>query len=122
MLAILVPTSLADPAALFAAVAQAATDADKPVLLVASDAPDHDRPAGVTVYRTAEAAVGALARTMRYAAWRRVPADEPPVGLGIRAGFARAWASEPARSPRGSGRVVAGRCEQRSCWRRTAST
>ena len=93
VLAILVPTSLADPAGLFAAVAQAATDADKPVLLVASDAPDHDRPAGVTVYRTAEAAVGALARTMRYAAWRRVPADEPPVGFGIRAGFARAWAS-----------------------------
>ena len=51
-------------------------------------------PGRVTVYRTAEAAVGALARTMRYAAWRRVPAEDPPAALGVRAAFAREWASE----------------------------
>jgi len=64
------------------------------VLLVSSDASARPRPDGVTVYRTVEAAVGALARTMRYAAWRRVPADEPPVGMGIRASFARAWVTD----------------------------
>jgi acyl-CoA synthetase (NDP forming)/GNAT superfamily N-acetyltransferase len=89
---VLVPNRLIDPAGLFAAVAHARAEADVPVLLVASDAAAYPQPEGVTVYRTAEAAVGALARTMRYAAWRRVPADEPPVGLGIRASFARAWA------------------------------
>ena len=52
------------------------------------------RPDGVTVYRTAEAAVGALARTMRYAAWRRVPTEDPPGGAVLRAADARAWATE----------------------------
>ena len=94
MVVVLVPNSLIDPEGLFAAAAQAAAGADLPVLLVASDASAHAPPAGVTVYRTAEAAVGALARTMRYAAWRRVPADAPPEGLGLRASFARAWATE----------------------------
>ena len=65
---------------------------ERPVLLVASNAAEHDRPDGVTVYRTAEAAVGALARTMRYAAWRQVPAEEPPAALGVRSAFAQAWA------------------------------
>ena len=54
--------------------------------------PSMRRPDGVTVYRNAEAAVGALARTMRYAAWRRVPAEDPPAPLGVRAAFAHAWA------------------------------
>ena len=93
---VLVPTRLSEPAGLVAAVAEARAHADKPVLLVASDATSRehaDRVASVTAYRTAEAAVGALARTMTYAAWRRVPADEPAAGLGIRAGFARAWAT-----------------------------
>ena len=89
---VLVPNSLVDPDGLSAAVARACAEADVPVLLVASDAATRARPEGVAVYRTVEAAVGALARTMRYAAWRRVPADEPPAGLGIRASFARAWA------------------------------
>jgi hypothetical protein len=31
---------------------------------------------------------------MRYAAWRRVPAEDPPAALGVRAAFAREWASE----------------------------
>lgn len=91
---VLVPNSLIDPDGLFAAVGRARAGATVPVLLVASDAATRVRPEGVPVYRTAEAAVGALARTMRYAAWRRVPADEPPAGLGIRASFARAWAAD----------------------------
>ncbi len=89
---VLVPTSLADPGGLFDAVSRAGAKCDRPVLLVASNAAEHGRPHGVTVYRTAEAAVGALARTMRYAAWRRVPAEEPPAALGVRAAFAQAWA------------------------------
>ncbi len=90
---VLVPTSLADPAGLFDAIARARADSDRPVLLVASNAAEHGRPDGVTVYRTAEAAVGALARTMRYAAWRQVPAEDPPAGPGVRAAFARTWAT-----------------------------
>jgi acyl-CoA synthetase (NDP forming) len=89
---VLVPNSLIDPEGLFAAVGRARARSEVPVLLVASDAATRPRPDGVTVYGTVEAAVGALARTMRYAAWRRVPVDEPPAGLGIRATFARAWA------------------------------
>jgi hypothetical protein len=49
--------------------------------------------ADVTVYRTVEAATGALGRAMRYAAWRRVPADQPVVGLGTRGVHARSWAA-----------------------------
>ena len=51
------------------------------------------RPEGVTLYRTGEAAVRALGHAMRYAAWRRVPIDEPTDGLGLRSDFARAWAT-----------------------------
>jgi acyl-CoA synthetase (NDP forming)/GNAT superfamily N-acetyltransferase len=94
VLVVLVPNSLTEPGELAAAVARARAGADVAVLLVSSDASARPRPDGVTVYRTVEAAVGALARTMRYAAWRRVPADEPPVGMGIRASFARAWVAD----------------------------
>jgi acyl-CoA synthetase (NDP forming)/GNAT superfamily N-acetyltransferase len=89
---VLVPTSLADPDELFEAIARARAQSDRPVLLVASNAAEHAHPAGVTVYRTAEAAVAALARAMRYAAWRRVPAEDPPPALGVRAAFAQSWA------------------------------
>ena len=94
LVVVLVPTSLTDPGGLFDALSRTRTQAERPVLLVASNAAEHGRPDGVTVYRTAEAAVGALARTMRYAAWRRVPAEDPPAALGVRAAFAREWASE----------------------------
>ena len=94
LVVVLVPTSLADPSGLFDALSRTRAQSDRPVLLVASNAAEHGRPEGVTVYRTAEAAVGALARTMRYAAWRRVPAEDPPAALGVRAAFARAWAIE----------------------------
>ena len=89
---LLVPTILADPAALRAAVARAGTGAAKPILLVASDAAG-EPPEGVTLYRTGEAAVRALGHAMRYAAWRRVPIDQPTDGLGPRSDFARAWAT-----------------------------
>ena len=82
---VLVPTSLADPAGLFDALSRARAQSERPVLLVASDAAEHAQPGGVVVYRTAEAAVGALARTMRYAAWRRVPIEDPPATLRVRA-------------------------------------
>lgn len=91
---VLVPTSLSDPAGLFEAVSRARAQSSRPVLLVASNANEHAHPEGVAVYRTVEAAVGALARTMRYAAWRQVPAEEPPPRLGDRASFSRAWATE----------------------------
>jgi acyl-CoA synthetase (NDP forming)/GNAT superfamily N-acetyltransferase len=90
---VLVPTSLADPAGLFAALSRACAQSERPVLLVASDASEHAQPDGVVVYRTAEAAVGALARTMRYAAWRRVPIEDPPSTLHVRASNTRAWAT-----------------------------
>jgi acyl-CoA synthetase (NDP forming) len=92
LVVVLVPTSLADPDALLGALSRTGAQSDRPVLLVASNGAEHGRPDGVTVYRNAEAAVGALARTMRYAAWRRVPAEDPPAPLGVRAAFAHAWA------------------------------
>jgi acyl-CoA synthetase (NDP forming)/GNAT superfamily N-acetyltransferase len=91
LVVVLVPTSLADPDALFGALSRTGAESDRPLLLVASSGAEHGRPDGVTVYRNAEAAVGALARTMRYAAWRRVPAEDPPAPLGVRAAFAHAW-------------------------------
>ena len=91
---VLVPTSLSDPAGLFEAVSRARAQSDRPLLLVASNAAQYTHPDGVTVYRTAEAAVGALARAMRYAAWRQVPAEEPPPRLAERAEHTRARVTE----------------------------
>lgn len=94
VLVLLVANRLTDRDALFAAVAQARpAGADVPLLLVtpgaAFDAARHLQ--GVTTYRTTEAAIGALGRAMRYAAWRRVPADRPEVEIGTRGVHARAW-------------------------------
>ncbi len=76
----LVPTVLADPVELRAA--------------VASDVrPDESLP-GLTAYRTPLVAVVALARAMRYAAWRRVSADEAPPVDAARAAAARSFASQ----------------------------
>jgi len=91
---VLVPTSFADPAALLAATAEATRDATKPVLAVASDATSARTPADLTVFRTVEDGVGALARSMRYAAWRRVPADELEPEPSGRAAQARAWVTD----------------------------
>jgi acyl-CoA synthetase (NDP forming)/GNAT superfamily N-acetyltransferase len=90
----LVPTVLADPVELRAAVASAALEAGKPVVVVASDVrPDESLP-GLTAYRTPLVAVVALARAMRYAAWRRVSADEAPPVDAARAAAARSFASQ----------------------------
>jgi acyl-CoA synthetase (NDP forming)/GNAT superfamily N-acetyltransferase len=94
VLVLLVANRLTDRAALFAAVAQARpAGADVPLLMVAPGAAfDAARGLrGATVYRTTDAAIGALGRAMRYAAWRRVLPDRPKVELGTRGVHARAW-------------------------------
>ncbi len=96
VLVLLVTTRLGDRDELFAAVGRGRAGApDTPVLLVAPGAAAtvaRGTP-GVTVFRTIEAATGALARAMRYAEWRRVPPDQPVVDLGTRAAHARSWAA-----------------------------
>ncbi len=93
---LLVTTRLGDRDELFAAVGRGRAGAPgTPVLLVAPGAAAvaaRGTP-GVTVFRTIEAATGALARAMRYAEWRRVPPDQPVVDLGTRAAHARSWAA-----------------------------
>ncbi len=100
----LVPTIMADPSALRSATARAALESGKAVVVVASDAaPDQVEP-GLTVFRTPLVAIVALARAMRYAAWRKVSAaDATPVDLD-RARTAREWAS--GRLADGGGRPV----------------
>ncbi len=94
VLVLLVANRLTDRDALFEAVAQARpSGADVPLLLVTPGAAfDAARSLpGVSVYRSTDAAIGALGRSMRYAAWRRVPADEPEVEIGTRGVHARTW-------------------------------
>jgi acyl-CoA synthetase (NDP forming)/GNAT superfamily N-acetyltransferase len=95
VLVMLVANRLTDRDALFAAVARARpAGADVPLLLVTPGAAFEAARGlpGVTVYRSTDAAIGALGRAMRYAAWRRVPADQPEVELGTRGVHARTWA------------------------------
>ena len=87
----------------------AASGADVPLLLVTPGAAfDAARGLpGVTVYRTTDAAIGALGRAMRYAAWRRVPADQPRSSSGPAAstpapGRGRGW--PPAAASRSGAR------------------
>jgi acyl-CoA synthetase (NDP forming) len=89
----LVPTTLAEPEALREAAAAAGVRSGKPVVVVASDSRAPDRVPGLTVYRTPLVAVIALARAMRYAAWRRVPSDDSPQASPARATTARTWAT-----------------------------
>ncbi len=89
----LVPTVLADPGALRAAVASAALESGKPVVVVASDVRSEESVPGLTAYRTPLVAVIALARAMRYAAWRRVSADETLPVDAARASSSRSFAS-----------------------------
>jgi acyl-CoA synthetase (NDP forming)/GNAT superfamily N-acetyltransferase len=90
----LAPTVLVDPPRLRAAVAAASAGSGKPVVVVASDYRGDDPVAGLTVFRTPRAAVLALARAMRYAAWRRVSATDELTVDADRAAAARAWATE----------------------------
>jgi acyl-CoA synthetase (NDP forming) len=95
VLVMLVANRLTDRDALFAAVARARpAGADVPLLLVTPGAAFEAARGlpGATVYRSTDAAIGALGRAMRYAAWRRVPADQPEVELGTRGVHARTWA------------------------------
>ena len=87
----LVPTTLSDPGALRRASASAALDTGLPVVVVASDADPADPVPGLTVFRTPLVAVLALTRAMRYAAWRRVSADDAPPADPARTAAARAW-------------------------------
>ena len=87
----LVPTTLGDPVTLRRAAASAALEAGLPVVVVASDADPADPVPGLTVFRTPLVAVLALARAMRYAAWRRVSADDAPPADATRTAAARAW-------------------------------
>ena len=94
----LVPTTLADPDALLDAVVRATSGspsgspsgATKPVVVVAPG----PRRRGLSMLRTPEAAVSALARVARYAAWRRVPPDDDPPVAGVRGTDSRAWATD----------------------------
>ncbi|RYC13861.1 GNAT family N-acetyltransferase [Nocardioides zhouii] len=94
VLVLLVANRLTDRDALFSAVARArSSGAGVPLLLVTPGAAFDAarRLPGVTGYRTTDAAIGALGRAMRYAAWRRVPAEQPEVELGTRGVHARTW-------------------------------
>ncbi len=101
---LLVTTRLSDRDELFAAVGRGRAGVPgTPVLLVAPGAAASAARGtpGVTVFRTIEAATGALARTMRYAEWRRVPPDDTVVDLGTRASHARTWTAARLDEQRG---------------------
>ena len=104
VLVMLVANRLTDRDALFDAVARARpAGAGVPLLLVTPGAAfDAARGLpGVTVYRSTDAAIGALGRAMRYAAWRRVPSDQPEVELGTRGVHARTWVRSRLADRRG---------------------
>ncbi|MEO5654079.1 MAG: GNAT family N-acetyltransferase [Marmoricola sp.] len=83
LVVVLVRTSVADPAPLVTALAACrAAGPDKPILLVPMGGLDPlpEDLTGITRYRSVSAAIQALARVTRYAAWLRVPREpgEPP--------------------------------------------
>ena len=78
---VLVRTNVTDPGPVLAALAHCRTQHPaKPMVLVPMGGLDTDRAAlpGITVLRSAGAAVRALGRASTYAAWLRVPHEEPP--------------------------------------------
>jgi acyl-CoA synthetase (NDP forming)/GNAT superfamily N-acetyltransferase len=93
LLVVLVETRVADTGPLSVAVGEArAEHPEIPVVLVtigADDAEGNGAPTGLTVMPTVSAAVGTLARTVRYAAWLAVPRTEPMPGDPERARQAR---------------------------------
>ncbi|MCW2794501.1 MAG: family N-acetyltransferase [Nocardioides sp.] len=77
---VLVRTSVSAPGPLVAALARCrAEHPGKPVLLVPMGGldPTEDQLTGITRFRSVTTAVRALARVVRYAAWLRIPHDEP---------------------------------------------
>ncbi len=93
---VLVRTSVADPAPLVAALAACReTRPDKPLLLVPMGGldPHPEDLAAITRFRSVTAAVHALSRVTRYAAWLRVPRAWPEPPDEDRAAAARAIGS-----------------------------
>ena len=92
LLVVLVRTGVTEVAPLLDALAGSRRKrADKPFLLVSLGGPSPD-PAtipGITLYRSAAAAVRALTHGVQHAAWRRVPHAEPPTPDDERARAAR---------------------------------
>nr|WP_246416137.1 bifunctional GNAT family N-acetyltransferase/acetate--CoA ligase family protein [Nocardioides luti] len=89
---VLVRTSVGDPAPLVTALVDArAAHPGKPLLLVPMGGlnPRPDDLPGITRYRSVGTAVQALARVTRYAAWLRVPREEPEPPDEDRAAVAR---------------------------------
>jgi acyl-CoA synthetase (NDP forming)/GNAT superfamily N-acetyltransferase len=80
LIVVLVRTNVTDPGPVLEALARCrAAHPAKPMLLVPMGGVDAQRPAlpGITVLRSAGAAVRALGRASAYAAWLRVPHEEP---------------------------------------------
>ena len=95
LLVVLVRTGVTDPGPLLEALAGSRQRrADKPFLLVSLGglSPDPATLPGITLYRSAAAAVRALTHGVQHAAWRRVPRAEPPTPDDERARTARARA------------------------------
>ena len=89
---VLVRTSVADPAPLVTALAGCrATRPDKPLVFVPMGGldPHPDELAGLTRYRSVTTAIHALARVTAYAAWLRVPREDPEPQDEDRAAAAR---------------------------------
>ena len=90
---VLVRTSVADPGPLVTALAGCrATRPDKPLVFVPMGGldPHPDELAGLTRYRSVTTAIHALARVTAYAAWLRVPREDPEPQDEDRAAAARA--------------------------------
>ncbi|WP_167880270.1 bifunctional GNAT family N-acetyltransferase/acetate--CoA ligase family protein [Nocardioides guangzhouensis] len=92
VLVVVVPTRVAPAGPLVDAVARArGARPDKPVVLVALGDLATEVP-GVTVFRATDHAIDAVADAVRYAEWRRIPADDPEPRDAARADSARATA------------------------------
>ena len=103
---VLVPTSLADPGGLFDAVSRAGAKCAGRSCSSRPTRPSRSAPRRHRLPNRGGSGGGARAHH-EYAAWRRVPAEEPPAALGVRAAFARPGPSERLAA-RGGGRVAAG--------------
>lgn len=97
LLVVLVATRVGDPAPLEQALGEArAASPQIPVLLVSIGAtgPPRDPPDAVTQLPSVSAAIRAMARVSRYAAWRAVPPEAPVAPDEPRASAARILAAE----------------------------
>lgn len=94
---VLVRTSVSDPAPLVGALARCrAEHPGKPLILVPMGGldPTADEIPGITRYRSVTTAIRALARVVRYAAWLRIPHEEPQDADDDRAARARDVAAD----------------------------